>query len=491
MRSSRHLVAGVCLIASLGASCAVNPVTGRPQFVLLSTHREKEIGQAEAQQVERGIGLVDNATLTAYVEAVGKRLARHSPRQDVEYKFAVVDAPEPNAFALPGGYVYVTRGLLVLVNSEDELAGVIGHEIGHVAARHSVQQVSRAAPFAIVTGLSAAVTSLASPLLGQVVGGVGGVASGLVLASFSREQEREADRVGQQMAAAAGWEPAALANLLRTLGREEGLHGTAQRRASFLASHPSTPERVANTTQYARRLQGAGHDPFSPDRATFLAYLDGVAVGPRAADGVFDAQSFLHPALDFFVRFPKGWAIHNGRQQVAAVAPDQSALILLEAVADGDDPVDGARALQKATGSPVVANTQPVMIGALTAARTRAQAPTDAGDIGVEFVWIAHHGHVYQLVGLTPVQRSGAFQPVFDGVAQSFRALRASERAAIRETRVRIIAARQGERLAALVARVQGSWSPEMTAVANALSAGESLTRGQLLKVAVAEPYGQ
>src|SRR5262249_40505228 len=156
---------------------------------------------------------------------------------------------------------YVTRGLLALVNSEDELAGVLGHEIGHVAARHSVQQVSRAAPLNILTGLAAGVTGLASPSLGQVVGGVGGLASDPVLAPLSRDKEREADRVGQQLSAASGWDPAAISTFLTTLEREEKLHGGQPRAFNFLATHPSTPERVANTAAYAREVPRQTHAP--------------------------------------------------------------------------------------------------------------------------------------------------------------------------------------------------------------------------------------
>src|SRR5262249_2572938 len=148
----------VCLIASTittMTSCAINPVSGHPEVVLVSVEREKALGKEAAQEVEQDMGLLKDPALVGYVQAVGRRLAEQSPRHDVGYQFFVADVQEPNAFALPGGYVYVTRGLLALVNSEDELAGVIGHEIGHVAARHAVQQVSRAAPLGIITGIGA------------------------------------------------------------------------------------------------------------------------------------------------------------------------------------------------------------------------------------------------------------------------------------------------------------------------------------------------
>src|SRR6185369_12916072 len=206
----RERVLAGALLLVIGGGCAVNPVSGRPEVTLVSEAKEQELGDAEAKNVAATMGLVDDPRLTGYVRAIGDRLAKFSPRTDVAYTFYIVDMPEPNAFALPGGYVYVSRGLLALTNSEDELAGVLGHEIAHVAARHAVRRVTRAAPLAIVTGLGAALTGIVSPTLGDLVGGVGGFAGALVLAPYSRGQENEADRLGQEFSAAAGWDPAGL-----------------------------------------------------------------------------------------------------------------------------------------------------------------------------------------------------------------------------------------------------------------------------------------
>lgn len=488
MRATGHAVL-VLVGAAVASSCALNPVSGRPEVALVSVEREKQLGQRAAQEVEQSMGLVTDPALVGYVEAVGRRLAEESPRRDVEYRFFVAAAEEPNAFALPGGYVYVTRGLLVLVNSEDELAGVLGHEIGHVAARHSVQQVSRAAPFGILTGIAAGVTGLASPLLGQVVGGIGGLASGLVLAPFNRDQEREADRIGQQLSAASGWDPAAMSSFLMTLEREEGLRGNRLRQFDFLATHPSTPERVANTASYARELRRQSREPIAPTRNDFLARLDGLVVGPRAADGVFQDQAFMHPDLDFTIRFPEKWQTRNTPHQVAAAAPDGSAIIMLSSVGDSDDPLDGARAFEQATKSSVVDKTQPAASRTLKAARTRLVVRSKDGDLSVEIAWVAHGGHVYQVTGMTPLAKRAELTAVFDEVWQSFRPLRPAERASIRESRLRIIPAREGETLEALVRRANTSWSAELTAVANGLPTETRLRNGQRVKVAVVEPY--
>ncbi len=245
------------LLAAAAGACSINPVSNLPEVTLITVEQEKKIGEEEAKKVEQEMGLLDDAALTGYVDAVGQRLVKESPRHDLPHQFHVVDMVEPNAFALPGGYVYVTRGLLALVNTEDELAGVVGHEIGHVAARHTVQRISRQGPFALITNLVSGVTGFFVPVVGNIVGGVGNFAQSLVFSPYSRSQESEADEVGQEMAAKAGWDPVGLATFLATLGREEALLSDGPRKPSFFDSHPATPDRVKNTTKHAKELKQA------------------------------------------------------------------------------------------------------------------------------------------------------------------------------------------------------------------------------------------
>ncbi|MGH7390219.1 MAG: M48 family metalloprotease [Candidatus Rokuibacteriota bacterium] len=472
------------LLAALGGGCAVNPVSGRPEFVVISAEDERRLGQEEADKVEREMGVVDDPRLTTYVEALGRRLAAKSPRADVTYTFRIVDDPEPNAFALPGGHVYVTRGLLALVNSEDELAGVIGHEIGHVAARHSVQQLSRGAPLAVLSQLGGAI-----PIVGGVVGGAGRLATAAILAPYSREQEHEADRIGMELAARGGWDPAALGRFLEVLEREQALHGKAEGRAGFLSSHPSTPDRVASVAARARELTRTAQAPLTPSREAFFGRLDGLVVGRRAADGVFDGQTFLHPDLAFVVSFPKGWQTDNGPEQVAAAAPDGAALIAVETIASGDDPLLGARALEKKSGAPIVERTQPAVVNGLRAARARVQARGERRRLGVELAWIAYRGRIFQVTGVTPLERAEALRPAFEGVVRTFRPMQPAERERILEQRLRVARTKAGETVAALVARTGSRWTAEMVAVANQLGLDNRLAANQPIKIVVAERY--
>ena len=239
------LVLGLC-IGHWG--CARNPVSGRLEAVLTSEDAEIEQGNQLAKLVESEIGLVENPGLDTYLSQLGQRLASHSPRDTITYQFQVANMPEANAFALPGGRIYVSRGLLPLLNSEDELAAVLGHEIGHVAARHSVRRQTASVPLAplrIATALGGATASIVSPGLGQLVAGLGELPGAFAMAAYSRDQEREADRLGQQIAAAAGFNPMALSVFTETLAREEALSGEPDRRGSFLVGGAPRPARGA------------------------------------------------------------------------------------------------------------------------------------------------------------------------------------------------------------------------------------------------------
>ncbi len=474
--------------------CAMNPVTGRPDLVLLSEKDERQIGEEEAKKVEGSMGLTQDPQLAAYVEALGQRLAAQSPRTNVDYHFYVVEMVEPNAFALPGGFVYVSRGLLTLTNSEDELAGVMGHEIGHVAARHSVKRLSAAAPFAIVGGITGAVTGIVSDQLSSAVTGITSFAGGIVLSPYSRDQEREADTVGIDIAGRAGWDPAALSSFLYTLEREEELQQGAPRKPSFFDSHPATPERVEDTAKHAKKVTRGPGQPIAADHAAFLRKLDGLVVGPNPADGLLNDNRFVQPDLDFTFEFPGGWKTDNSRQAVVGAEVEGKALSLLRAAAEGNDPLDVPRAVEQSLKkrdpkASLMDKVQRIRIGDLPAARAVLQTRTKAGPTTIHLTWIAHKGLIYQLTGVTPVKEYSRYESTFATIAQSFRPLTASERSAVTVNRLRVISAREGETLAQVIERTNSTWSPESAAVANGLHTTSRLTAGQLLKLAITERY--
>ena len=479
------------LVVLVFQGCAMNPVTGRPDFVLTTTEGERKIGEDAAQEVEQSMGLTQDPALAAYVEAIGKRLAQQSPRQDVEYQFYVVEMAEPNAFALPGGFVYVSRGLLALSNSEDELAGVVGHEIGHVAARHSVRRMSAAAPFALVAGITSGAIGLVSNSLGDAVATIPSLAGKAFLAPYSRQQEREADDVGVNIMAKAGWDPSGLSTFLQTLQREDELRLGQSRQPDFFDSHPATPERIENTAAYAKKVMRAVARPIAVDRAAFLDKLDGLVIGPHPAEGVFIESLFLQPDLDFALRFPTGWKTHNARQVVLAATEDESAFILIQVAAKGNDPMIVPRALDKKAEGQILEQVERFTVGDLPSARIQTETRTKQGPAIVEITWIAYKGLVYQIAGVLPKDQFDQSHPLLRSTIQSFRPMTASERTNLTITKLRIATAKDGETLQELLVRTGSTWSGEQAAVANALQTNSRLQAGQLVKIARREPYGQ
>ena len=455
----------------------------------LTTEREVAVGKGAAQQVEREMGLVRDPELVAYVRALGARLAALSPRKDLAYDFNVVDMPEANAFALPGGHIYVSRGLLAIANSEDELANVIGHEIGHVAARHHAQQEARQQQVGALSVLG----TLAAAVLGgaeaaQSVGQLGQLAGAGFLAAHSRDQEREADEIGQTLAANGGWNPSGMAEFLATLGRETTLELGQERRPGFLDTHPATPERVESAWARARTLARAPANPVARDRVAFLGKLDGLVVDEDPAGGLFDGAVFQQPVLDFQIRFPPEWRTANSPSSVAAIAPDQSAMIELGLAGSGSDP---RAAAEKALANQDISVLEhgAVSIGALRAYQVRLSQSSQQGKVGGLFTWIAHGGQIYRVECVATESRFARFAPLCASTTESFRPLDAADRREIQAHVLRIATARPGETLVALGARTGNVWSPSLTAVANGMATPSALPADGHLKIAVAVPF--
>jgi predicted Zn-dependent protease len=486
---ARWISTAVVAVAASGG-CVIG---GGSDPVFSSVEGENKTGRELAKLVEEQVGFVDDPALARYVRAIGDRLASHARRPGVAYHFDVVNLEDPNAFALPGGYVYVSRGLLALVNSEDELANVIGHEIGHVVDRHYAKRKASSAPFLplrLATDIGGSLASIVSPILGGAIAGAGELGSALALAPYSRSQETKADEIGQRLAAASGWNPSGISTFMHTLSREQELAGQDPDRVSFLSTHPASPERSARTAERAQTLTPARRAPIATGHADFLHRLDGLLVGPGAKEGVFDGRDFLHPELGFALAFPEGWETANSPQVVGASAPDGDAVVVLALVAEGDDPVQAARAYRAKSGARV-SEPQRMSVGGLPAARAELRSGGFFSRHAAEITWVAYGGRVYQITGASSEGDFHAVQPAFRAVAGSFHPLQPAERGAIREDRLRLVAARAGETLEQVVERSGCRWAPERAAVANGIQVGSRYDSGALVKITRAEHYTQ
>ncbi|HME70482.1 MAG TPA: M48 family metalloprotease [Myxococcota bacterium] len=487
-RGSAFLLYAAAIALTVATGCAINSATGKPQLVLMSEAREAELGRKAADQVIQEIGLVDDPELAEYVDAIGQRLVRVSVHPDQRFEFHVVDMQEPNAFALPGGYVYVSRGLLAISNSEDELANVLGHEIGHVLARHAAERETRALPGSFLTGL----TALAAGIVGgsqaaALVGSIGQTATSGLLAAYSRDQEREADKLGQELAERAGYNPAGMTEFLTTLERETNFEAKGSRRPSFFDSHPSTPERVSTTEAFAHEPGVSPGTPIAKTRAAFLQKLDGLTLGVDARQGIFEEATFLHPELGFHIRFPDGWKTSNGKTAVGAISPTQDAVVALEFQARGTDPRAAAESFVAAQRI-VVSQSGALLVSGLAAFRVLGVAQTERGGVPLMLTFIVYRDVIYRVTGLAGASVFQERAPDFEKTAESFGALSLAERARISQRLLRLASALASETIEQLSARVGNVWSPEQIAIANALEPGTPLEGGRLVKFAREEP---
>jgi predicted Zn-dependent protease len=313
-----------------------------------------------------------------------------------------------------------------------------------------------------------------------------------LLATYSRAQERQADEVGQTMSAEAGYDPIAMSQFLATLESATSLASGESRGSNFFDSHPSTPERVEDTRRYASQLHWTRVPGIAPTRDAFLGELDGLLIGPDPAGGVFDGARFAHALLGFSVRFPPTWQGVNTPQAAIAVAPERDAQITLDVAAKSNDlrgvVTTNLQKLGEDVGIDVV-ESEPIEVGGL--AGYRAQVVTGVGDdaVPIEITWISFRGSVYRLVGVAHRSVFEERQRAIQAAAGSFRALTEADRASIFEERLRVATARERETLSELSNRTANAWGTEQTAVANGLSAADSLAGGALVKVSIREPF--
>jgi predicted Zn-dependent protease len=322
----------IILLCGFGllAGCAQNPATGRTDFVMMSEQQELDMGRTYNQQVLKENSRYADEKLQAYVQQVGERVAAHSHRSNLQYHFTVVDSPDINAFALPGGYIYINRGLLAYLNSEAELAAVLGHEVGHVTARHSVQQQSQASAWGLLGQAVAIGTGVGAAA--DVTNALGSV----VVKGYGRDMELEADGLGAQYLARSGYDPQAMIEVIKVLknqevfARDQALkRGQAVPPSSYhgiFDSHPDSDQRLRQVIGPAQALVAWRQEV---NREQFLEHLEGLPFGDSAATGVRRGQQFFHADLGFTLTAPPGWELLNQPDALIAHTADKQAFVAM------------------------------------------------------------------------------------------------------------------------------------------------------------------
>lgn len=398
------------LLACSLVSCAVNPVTGDRQLALVSEGQEIQIGREVASNASQEFGLVRDEALQAYVQSLGSRLAQASERPDLPWSFQVVDEATPNAFAAPGGFIFVTRGLLALLRNEAELVSILGHEIGHVTARHSVAMMSRAQ----LAQLGIGIASVLSPTAAQF----GELAAGglqLLFLKYGRDAERQADDLGYRYALEQGYDVREMVNVFAALQQSAQLAGQNPV-PSWQASHPYPAERIQRINK-----QLASLPPASMDRrvgeADYLQRIDGLAYGENPRKGYFDDHRFVHPELAFRIDFPKGWRTQNLSNAVVAGSPKDDALIqLMLAKGSAKEAASTFFSQQGMTAGRTATGT----IGGLPAITGDFEVQTEQTRLGGVVTFIELDGRTYRILGYTPAQQRASYDNTFRTALNSF-----------------------------------------------------------------------
>ena len=458
-----------CAAALAFAACSSSPKSGGEQkkrTILLTEYDDARVGAEASREVEAEVGLLGDPELDAFVSEIGQKLLRGVPRRSFHYQFQVVDQFEPNAFALPGGYIFISRGLLALANSEDELANVIGHEITHAALRHAAAQQAVAQQ---------------NPLSMPWVRAAN-------LAAYGRDMERTADRGGQQLAAAGGYDPMGMSTFLGSLGQMERLMIGHTRMPTFFDTHPGSRGRAAANAARAREIRWKRNPALGDTRTSYLRRIEGLGLGDRPETGVFQGDRFLHPDLDFQIVFPHGWQTSNTNRAVGAVSPQGDAVIFLTADLPKGDPRKVAENFAAKTQEQFgvqLKESQPVKIGEIDAWRIHL-----AGGRKVAHVtFIPYRGMTWRITGFSRSDVAKRYLPHTLNAARSFRPLTAAQRKSIEVTRIALVEARSGEDLVALGRRADNAWDPGRTAVLNGVFTDHRFEGGELVKIARVEPY--
>jgi predicted Zn-dependent protease len=446
----------VVAAVTFAGACATNPVTGKRQMSLLSEAEEAAIGQQQDAEIRREMGVYNDRALEQYVNEIGQELARNSHRPNLPWTFTIVDSPAINAFALPGGYIYLTRGLLAYLDDESELAGVLGHEIGHVTARHAAQAYTRQ----VQANLGLTILSIFVPSTRPFTD-LGASGLGVLFLRNGREAELEADRLGVEYGSGAGYDPAGVPRFLSTLARVNALSDRGV--PNWLSTHPDPGSRVTKAEPVAGKL--VSPDAKRVNRDQYLARIQGLVFGDNPKDGIVRGHEFLHPLLRIGLKFPEGWELTNTPSAVMAQEPGTQHFMVLQEVeqplrqgttGQGRTIADVAVEAMRRAGFKAVNGTVLDINGNDAHIGVYRGKTKDVGEVVMRAAHVRVGRQLYVIAGFTPQDQFDLIDPDIQASVKTFRQLSPQEAQNIRPNRVdfytvqkndswQSIAARQGK----------------------------------------------
>jgi predicted Zn-dependent protease len=389
--------------------------------MLLSDQNEVRMGQETDLQITAMYGIYDDVALVTYVDNLGQQLAKISHRPQLTYTFNVMDSPVINAFAVPGGYVYLTRGILAHLNSEAELAGVVGHEIGHITARHSAQQYTKAQMAQIGLGLG----SLLSQTFSQYAG-LAGQGIGLLFLKFSRDNERQSDTLGVEYSSKVGYDARHMANFFNTLDKmHSGEKGSLP---DFLTTHPNPENRVGAVREAARKWQST--------LGLTNPKIDGLVVGDDPRQGFVENSIFYHPGMKFTFPVPTGWELQNLPSQVQIISPDKKASILFTLGTTTTPEAEAQSFLAESKAS--VLSRKDTIINGFKTLILMSQLPTQSGTLQILSSFISNNRTVFIFHGFTAAQDFTTYQTSFQATMNGFQTLGDQTKLTVKPDRIRV-----------------------------------------------------
>jgi len=470
--SHRLLLAAACLLAIVVA-CTLNPATGQRQLTLIGEQQEIALGRENDQLIEAQMGLYENEELQSYVNELGQRLAALSERPHLPWQFHVMDDPTVNAFALPGGFIYVTRGILAHFNSEAELVSVLGHEIGHVTARHSVEQMSRMQ----LAQLGLGVAMIASEDARQYAG-LASMGLQVLFLKFGRDDETQADELGFRYMHKASYDVHEMPGVFEMLDRHSQLMG-GQRLPEWQSTHPNPGNRADHIRQRIANLPPGQHGDIV-NRNEYKRRLQDLVYGSDPREGYTIGSTFYHPQMAFRVNFPEGWKIINQKQAVVSVSEEQDAVIVLT-IADESNPGQAADAFFSAEGIRRGSSWKNNFHNFSTVPETDPQTGAQQsfhGAVG----FVPHDGRVYRLLAYSPSDRWKGYAATGRRAIASFRRLPNGPYLNVKPERLEIVEISSPMTLERFNGRKASNIPIEELAILNGVDPTETMPPGTLVK---------
>lgn len=494
----RSIISNVCVLLTIGlifSACSIqrSAISGDKRAYGYSWDKEKQIGEEADQQIQQHYGLYDNEELQAYVDRIGQEMlaVSHFQREDTpdeyegtEFYFRVLDSPVVNAFALPGGYVYVTRGLMTHLDNEAQLAVVLGHEIGHVTARHASQRAfeQQMGQLALIGG------AIGGELLGLPGGdilGIGSQVAQLLFLSYSRDDERESDRLGVEYAAMQNYEAAEGAQFFVSLNRMAEQSG--QSLPSWQSTHPDPADRAQSIPKLAEEWEKKGYEQTIENTDEYMGKLDEMVYGENPREGFTRDGKFYHPEMEFQFSYPDGWQVINQRSMVAVVSSDQDAVSIMTLDGESTGAEASVNEFLNQEGITTIAKSD-VQSNGLSGFRAEATGQTEDGTQLKFYLYaIEYDGSIYNFLNYTTLEKYGTYASHFNEITSGFSKLTDRSILNIQPVRLQAVKARRSGNFQSFLPTNLESYSitvtPEDLAIMNQVGLDEHISAGTWLKL--------